>query len=389
MKRLSKIFHALLGVVTLMFVAVVATGRLTWRTLRGWWRRSSKWVRRLMTGFVILIFVGFAALVAYAYYEEEYGWRKKDVEHRRYWHDEYLTDDIVVHTFYDGKCRIYHELMGEYISDEFNWISNVPEGDSVAVYALPHRRGYVNVYDGNIVIDAKANEYSRAWVFSDGLAAVEKDGKIGFINAQNEVVIPFQFDATDDSILYNTGYLFHDGYCVMTNDEGLFGVIDKSGRWVVEPIYDKIWAPENGYRTVIKSNKQGLLDPPMKLIYEAVYDCINCWAASGNFILMKDGRMWQEDSEGNVVQPFMYESMEWLTYPVAYSTDPDLDYEYQLSDYAKYQINQRLGIVNRITGKPVTPAIYSEVEMISHNIFEVCTASGYYLIDTNGNVVNK
>ena len=46
MKRLTQIFQALLGVVALILTAIVAFGRLAWRTIRNWWKKRSKWLRR-------------------------------------------------------------------------------------------------------------------------------------------------------------------------------------------------------------------------------------------------------------------------------------------------------------------------------------------------------
>lgn len=46
MKRLTQIFQALLGVVALIFTAIIAFGRLAWRTIRKWWKKRSKWLRR-------------------------------------------------------------------------------------------------------------------------------------------------------------------------------------------------------------------------------------------------------------------------------------------------------------------------------------------------------
>ena len=49
------------------------------------------------------------------------------------------------------------------------------------------------------------------------------------------------------------------------------------------------------------------------------------------------------------------------------------------------------GIMNRITGEPVTPAIYSDVNMLADELFEVQDYYGYdrYLIDSKGNTVSK
>ena len=379
MKRLTQIFQALLGVVALIFTAIIAFGRLAWRTIRNWWKNRSKWLRRLIVAIFIIVPVGFVALVAYALYEDKYG--------RDYW-DRKLSDNITLHSFSDNKWRVYDKQMGEYTTDKINWLSEVPENDSLAVYALPNKRGYINVNTGRIVIDAEANDYRKAWVFSDGLAAVMKDGKIGFINANNEVVIPFQFDYSDECRMYDFGYLFHNGYCIMTNANGDLGLIDKSGKWVIEPSYDEIWAPHSsGYRVIVKDSKHGVLDSSCNVVYPAEYGYISI--ILDGFVLTKGGKQWQVDFEGNTVQPFMFDGTYYLKYPNGYDSCGDLTYEF--ADFVKYEVMNSYGIMNRITGEPITPAIYSDINMLSKNLFEVQKYDSYdwYLLDTKGNVVSK
>ena len=55
--------------------------------------------------------------------------------------------------------------------------------------------GYCSV-DGKTVIEAV---YESACGFSEGFAAVKKDGKWGFINTSGKIVIPFKFDKVDSS----------------------------------------------------------------------------------------------------------------------------------------------------------------------------------------------
>ena len=47
--------------------------------------------------------------------------------------------------------------------------------------------------------------------------------------------------------------------------------------------------------------------------------------------------------------------------------------------------------MNRITGKPITLALYSDINMLSKDLFEVQDPESYdwYLVDTQGNVVSK
>ena len=147
MKRLTQIFQALLGVVVPIFTAIIALGRLAWRTIRNWWKNRSKWLRRSIVAIFIIVPVGFVALVAYALYDDAYG--------RDYW-DRNLSDNITLHSFSDNKWRVYDKQTGEYTTEKINWLSEVPENDSLAVYALPNKRGYINVNTGRIVIDAEA-----------------------------------------------------------------------------------------------------------------------------------------------------------------------------------------------------------------------------------------
>ena len=379
MKRLTQIFQVLLGVVALIFTAIIAFGRLAWRTIRNWWKKRSKWLRRSIATFLILIPVGFVALVGYALYEDAYG--------RDYW-DRKLSENVTLRSFSDNKWRVYNKQTGEYTTEKINWVSEAPETDSLAVYALPGKRGYININTGRIIIDAEANDYRKAWVFSDGLAAVMKDGKIGFINDQNDVVIPFQFDYTDKCRMYDFGYVFHNGYCAMTDADGNLGLIDKIGNWVVEPEYDEIWAPhKSGYRVIVKDGKHGVLDSTGTVVYPAEYGYISILPEG--FVLTKSGRQWQVDFEGNTLQPFMFDNTYYLNYPIGYNECGEIQYAF--ADFVKYEVMNSYGIMNRITGEPITPAIYSDINMLSKELFEVQEYDSYdwYLLDTKGNVVSK
>ena len=379
MKTLSKIFQALLGVVALSLTALIAGGRLAWRSIRNRWKIASKWVRRTIVTSFFLIALAFAALVAYAIYDDTMG---------RWYSDKRLSDDVVVYYFADDTYRVYNKSTEKYTTPRIDWVTDAASGDSLGVYAVGGRRGYINVKNGEIIINAKTNDYEKAWVFSDGLAAVMKDGKVGFIDANNKLVIPFRFDYSDKCIMYEIGYLFHDGYCVMTNKDGKFGLIDISGNWVVEPEYDELWnAHKTGNRIVVNDGKHGVLDSCGNVVYPAEYFCIDIW--EDGFVLTKDGRKWQEDYEGNIVNPFVIDGVNgYMKYPVSYSNENGV--EYALSDYAEYFVNRNSGIMNRITGRPITPALFEDVNMISDKLFEVQDAETYdwYIIDVNGNKVN-
>ena len=378
MKRLNQIFQALIGAAALILTAFMAAGRLAWRTICRWWKNRSKSIRRAIAVILYMIPIGFVALVAYDYYDSEYG--------RCYWRDESFSTNVKVHAFNDYRYRLYNERTAQYTTPRINWVSDTADNDSLAVYALPNKRGYINTKNGEIVIDAMLNDYKKAWVFSEGVAAVMKDGKIGFINTKNEVIIPFLFDYSSKCKMWDFGYLFHNGYCIMTDKDGLLGLIDRIGKWVVEPAYDEIWAPHpSGYRIIVKDGKHGVLDSMCNVVYPAEYGYID--VLHDGFVLTKGGKKWQVDFEGNVVHPFMFNGTYYLNYPIGYNESGDI--EFAFAEYLKYEIMNRYGIMNRITGKPITPALYSEINMLSKDLFEVQDPEGrdWYLVDTNGNFV--
>ena len=89
-----------------------------------------------------------------------------------------------------------------------------------------------------------------------------------------------------------------------------------------------------------------------------------------------------------MVNPFLFDGSRYMEYPISYSDNNGV--EYALSDYMEYYVNNNSGIMNRITGKPITPALYDDVYMMSDKLFKVQDAETYdwYIIDVNGNRVN-
>jgi hypothetical protein len=70
-------------------------------------------------------------------------------------------------------------------------------------------------------------QYDVAWSFYEGLAAVRKDGKWGFINKTGEFVIEPQFDGVRN---------FSNGMAAI-KQKGKWGYINSAGEIAIEPIY--------------------------------------------------------------------------------------------------------------------------------------------------------
>ena len=78
------------------------------------------------------------------------------------------------------------------LGEEAGLVKSFSEG--LAVVSLWGREWSYIDKTGEIVIQ---RECDWAYSFNEGYAAIEFDGKIGFINKENEVVVPFQFDMVD------------------------------------------------------------------------------------------------------------------------------------------------------------------------------------------------
>lgn len=60
-----------------------------------------------------------------------------------------------------------------------DWIYKSVDGDSMVCFASKGKRGYFNKFTGKVVIKP---QYKRAWIFSEGLACVEENDTLFFIN---------------------------------------------------------------------------------------------------------------------------------------------------------------------------------------------------------------
>lgn len=330
---------------------------------------------------IVLVFVG--VVFAKAWCEEQ----------NSYYVDDYLSDKVSIRYYYKKEeFRLYNSGLRKFTAKGFDQVVDAADGDSLTVFFKQNLRGYINVNTGYIEIPA---QYHHAWVFSEGLAAVaDSNGKIGFINKENEVVIPFQFYYREDAPV---DYVFHDGYCVMTDSRGACGIIDRSGHWVMEPQYDGIWAQYFGkYRMVKDGDKYGLIDENLEFIFPIEYDWIEYSSQECDGVILQKGHIKQQVAyDGTILNPFVIDGCSALYYveqipPTPMSDDDGNTYLATsvsvLSDYLLYRIDYNEGVMLRETGEVIIPALYEGIEMISPTLFyaELKDVDGGILFDLNG-----
>lgn len=135
--------------------------------------------------------------------------------------------------------------------ENVDWVVVPYDGDSLAVFSQNRKRGYFNRFTGKVSIPPR---FDAAWIFSNGIAAVADADSIFFIDRSGVQVFGRKFLRD-----YWLDYVFYGDYCVMSGSEGRFGLIDKSGNWVIAPEYDRILPAAHNYWKMLKGDeKSGL-----------------------------------------------------------------------------------------------------------------------------------
>ncbi len=283
--------------------------------------------------------------------------------------------------------------------------------------------------NGKVVIPA---QYSTVGFFKEGLAWAEKSGKYGFVNKANEVVIPFKFTSAND---------FDKGRAIVQVNDTLFGIIDRSGAYIMEPQYKDIGQFSEGLIYAIKDSLYGYFDglgyPRIPAQYEEafsfsggmakvtfkglegyidpfgsfkvkpLYESINLFGDSA-IVIEGDETAKLATFQGNEIKTIPIEEIGALVsdralvisedkigylnksgqtvIPAAYDyfTNARSEGEF-VGMYAKASKANKFGIIDRF-GKPVIPFAYSKLGAVSTLIaFEKAGKWGY--IDLQNKVV--
>jgi hypothetical protein len=154
--------------------------------------------------------------------------------------------------FKNGRALVKDQNMYGYLNDKIetvipiNYADAKVFSDNLAAVKISDRWAYIST-DGSIALNP---QYIAANVFSQGMAAVRQaSNSFGYINTDGKMVISEQFD---EAMTFS-----EDRAVVRLNDR--YGVIDKTGNWIVEPTYEQIDNYENGlakiYRTIVLENQ--------------------------------------------------------------------------------------------------------------------------------------
>lgn len=219
----------------------------------------------------------------------------------------FVSRDIYYHDHVNGRGYVFNSLTGEHTIKHIAWIAKPLGNDSLVCFSDGKKRGYFNKFTGKVVIPAK---YKHAWVFSDGLASVDEDGIIKFIDPTGKVVI----ELDQHYHTWMEGYVFHGGYCVIEGKDGNhYGLMDKTGKMVLPAEYQNILVCNDSLICVEKDKKMGVLDRNLNPILPLM-ECIITNCDETIDVVMPNNTMRQYDLAGNLVNGFCIRSVRILEY---------------------------------------------------------------------------
>lgn len=344
------------------------------------------WKSLLAVAAVAVVFIG--VVLAYAMYDKKNG----------YYNKRWLSEDVSVRYYYNKDThKVYNHKLKKVMLKDVDNVVEANEGDSLTVFFKDDLRGFLNVNTGEVVIPA---QYKRAWVFSEGVAAVmDNTGKIGFINKDNEIVLPFIYNYRKE---WPIDYYFSNGYCVMTDERGACGMIDKEGNWAMGPRYDCIWKLYFGkYRIVKDGDKYGMIDEKLNFIFPIEYDWIEFAEYEYDGVLLTTDYVKQQVAfDGTFLNPFVINgtSCMYCTQKISPTVltdgygDQTLKGEMEvLTDYRLFYVDDLCGVIHNETGEIILPAQFEYVRMVSPSLFEaeLDDVDGYVLYDIQGRKIDN
>lgn len=376
---MKKAFKALWHGIKAVFTAVV-DGVATLFGMKDDTKYGKSLRRIVSTSFALIVLVWAVYTIiggVYAIYWNNRHFFGCDDDEAHYY--DYLSDNLThCRSFYDDGYLVNAE--GEKVLEHVLSISRPMEGDSLVWFSDGEHRGYFHMRDGRLVVEPV---YEHAWVFSDGLAAVEERNRVKFIDTAGRVVIDrsFAYSVNDD------GYVFHRGHCAVNDSMGHHkGLIDRNGDWTLPPIYNSI-IPIDTFWLVTLDDRQALLTFDMDTIFpltEAQFEIRD----TAILALFKDHTVNVYSFQGTLLAADQISDVELLMYDtreVVYPDTPEDGSYYDNEPYFRraaatclcYETYWEWYGLMSPDGRRLTPPIYSRITAVGKDLYLCKTSYGH------------
>ncbi len=264
-----------------------------------------------------------------------------------------FNKDRAVQALLNKQGKVIASLKGY---DSVGW--NVSDG--VMAVMKNDKVGYINtqgklvvptVYDNLIDPDDK---YDETWSndASEGRIVVAKNGKYGIIDTSNKVVMPF-----------TSKYSFIDGVkggmALVQSQSGKYGFVDKNGKEVIAPKYagtnghfGGYYGFQEGLAGMFDGKKWGYITKTGKVAVPFIYDEIRPFS-EGVAGVLKNGKWGFINGANKTVIPFQYSDKNVERYSVNYMGANYFTFWDGVAEVAT--VNDKLVCINKSAKKVACP----------------------------------
>ena len=246
--------------------------------------------------------------------------------------------------------------------------------DKEGAYAVnPVLKGIPNLTaDGVMIMTSKGPEYYNyagsplfensfldGGVFSEGLAPVVRNGKVGFIDLDGSFVIEPQFAKAS---------LFSEGLAAVAT-ESRWGFVDRNGTLVINPQFKERPTPFIGGLSVVTiEGKRGYIDQEGQMVINPQFQAAGFFS-EGLALVKQDGRYGYIGEDGK------------------YKINPQFDIAAPFSEgRAHVKMDNSWGYINQ-EGELVINPQYEEASFFSGGLARVKTGGKWGYIDEDGEMV--
>lgn len=216
--------------------------------------------------------------------------------------------------------------------------------------------------------------------FSENMAGVQLNNRVGYIDIHNRFVISPRFDADDDLKGFSQGLS-------AVKKGGKYGFINKAGDFVIEPQFDKAENFDEKWVAVVKKgNKVGLIDLLGEEILPCKYLTVEVMRVAGFGKTYKNAVNTVKSNKDNGKYDELISQLEQVNGPIEMNVrNAEYIPEYP-SDILPYQENGKWGLKNA-TDLPVVPPVYDEIYAIDHPFFFIRKGDKWGVCDTYGRLI--
>ena len=230
------------------------------------------------------------------------------------------------------------------------------------------KTGVVNSFD-------YVGKYSNS-----GLAVCRKDGKYGFIDKQQKIIVPMVYDEVGCNFLWqenksgNDSVQWHYSILMSVSKNNKWGFVNKSGTEIVPCIYDKVddtSSIDDRLTWVCKDNKYGCVDTLGNLVIPIKYEYEINFYGDEPCKTKLNGKWGFIDKKGNNVIPFVYDETRGFGWN---------------GNTAPVCKNNKYGFINR-DGIEIIPLQYEFADEFSDGKAGVVKDGKLGFINKSGNVI--